>query len=260
MDTNTPRFEKILFETNERVAWLTLNRPSALNAMDEPMLLEIERAIGIANDADDIGAVVIIGAGRAFSAGGDLKAAAGLNPNPPAYLRFVRLWNRVFTAVEAAAKPTIAAIHGHCLAGGLELALCCDISIAAEDANIGDHHAKFNLLPGGGSSQRLPRLIGLQRAKDLLYTGRSLSGIEAERMGLVCRVVPTAELRAAAGKLAGELAAKPRDFLPMLKRVVDRGTECALPAGLELEMQAIYGSLLTPTRSQGFDAFGGRKS
>jgi len=259
MGASEPVFEKILFECRDRVAWLTLNRPQVLNAMDEPMLLELQRAILLADADDDIGALVIKGAGRAFSAGGDLKAAAGLNQDPPAYLRFVRLWNRVFGAVEASSKPTIAAIHGHCLAGGLELALCCDLSIAADDATIGDHHAKFNLLPGGGSSQRLPRLIGLQRAKDLLFTGRSLSGVEAERMGLVCRCVPAADLDAAVGQLAAELAAKPPDFLPMLKIVVNRGTSCELSAGLELEMQAIYGSLLSPTRSQGFSAFGGRK-
>jgi len=253
-------YEKILLARDARVALLTLNRPQALNAMDEPMLLEIERAMAEIERDDDIGAVVIKGAGRAFCAGGDLKAAAGLNQNPPAFMRFVRLWNRVFDSVAALPKPTIAAVHGHCLAGGLELALCCDISIAATDANIGDHHARFALLPGGGSSQRLPRLIGLQRAKDLLYTGRSISGMEAERIGLVCRAVAPGELAAATGALAHELAGKPPELMTTLKRVVECGMEGSLETGMELEMLAIYGSLLSSTRSGGFSHFESRKA
>ena len=252
-------FETVTLERNGGVAWLTLNRPKVLNAIDGRMLREIEQVLSNVDQDDAMRVLVIRGAGKAFCAGGDLKAASGLNEDPPAYLRFARQWNKVFGAVEELMKPTIAVIHGHCLAGGLELALCCDITIAAEDANIGDHHAKFNLLPGGGSSQRLPRLIGLQLAKDLLLTGRSLSGAEALRVGLVCRAVPAAELEGAAAALATELAAKPLDFLTTLKRITNRGANGELQAGLELELQAIYGSLLTRTRSSGFSAFHDRK-
>jgi enoyl-CoA hydratase/carnithine racemase len=175
-------------------------------------------------------------------------------------MKFARLWNRVFNAVEDFDKPVIAAVQGHCLAGGLELVLCCDFAVAAEDANLADHHSKFNLLPGAGSSQRLPRLLGLPLAKYLLYTGRSVSGAEAARLGIVCKAVPGAELMQTVTDLANELAAKPADLLPALKKIVNRGINGELHAGLELEIQALYGSLLSATRSGGMTNFRDRKA
>jgi len=235
-------------------AWITLNRPDALNAMTPRMLRELEQAALAAAADSAVAAVVFTGAGRAFCAGADLAALKDLQP-PHRSLEMLGTAQRALRNIENLAKPTIAAINGVAVAGGLELILVCDLAVAADTARIGDGHLNYGLIPGGGASQRLPRLVGAQRAKELLFTGRLIAAAEAERIGLVNRVVPAAELVATVDALVVEVAAKSPLSLAGVKLLVNRGLESDLAAGLELETQVLNNHLASLDAQEGLRAF-----
>lgn len=228
----------LLVDDSQRgVRLLTLNRPERLNAFDGPTLASLIAAVReCAEPASDTRVVVIRGAGRAFSAGADLKwLAAGVLAEPVAYQAFQDKLQEACETLESADQVVIASIQGLALAGGLELAMACDIIVADEDAALGDEHIRRNLLPGGGGSQRLPRRIGLARGLYHLLTGRRLSGREAERIGLVALAVPGAELELATRTLSSELASTDARALSSMKRMVRQGLELPLRDGLQLE-------------------------
>lgn len=227
----------LIDDSHAGVRIITLNRPERLNALDGPTL---EHFIATVRECSapgkDIRVIVVRGAGRAFSPGADLKwLATGVLADTAAHLHFQDRLQEMCETLEAAPQAVIASVHGFALAGGMELALSCDIIVAAEDAELGDEHMRRNLLPGGGGSQRLPRKIGLARGMYYLLTGRRMRGTEAERIGLVSLAVPAAELVDATLKLADEMARTDAHALAAMKLMVRRGLEMPLREGLWLE-------------------------
>lgn len=231
--------DPILSETRDGALWLTLNRPAALNALTPEAVHGLDRALAAAERDERVRAVVLTGNGRAFCAGADLKhvreTAAGDEGAVAAFLDSVL---GVMTRLEKFPKPVIAAINGLALAGGLELVLCCDLVIAARSAKLGDAHANFGLLPGGGSSVRLPRKIGPTRAKYLLYTGEFLPAEQFVAAGLVNEVVNDADLLPAAARLVAKLVGKSPLVLRRMKALVDDGLEQPVETALRLELLA----------------------
>lgn len=233
--TDTP----VLSEIRDGALWLTLNRPAALNSITPGMVSRLREALAAAQDDDSVRAIVLTGSGRAFCAGADLKhvreTAAG---DPRAVARFLDTVLALMAELEQSPRPTIAAINGLALAGGLELVLCCDLVVAARSARLGDAHANFGLLPGGGSSVRLPRKIGPTRAKYLLYTGEFLPAEDFVAAGLVNQVVDDDDLLAAAGRIVARLRNKSPLVLRRMKALVDDGLEQPVETALRLELLA----------------------
>lgn len=247
----------ILYETRDRAAWITLNRPDHLNAVNDVLADELCAAVAVAESDDDIRVVVLTGAGRAFCAGADLKHVRGVlgSGDPETVRRFMRWARNAFARVAQCEKPLIAAVNGIAAAGGCELILACDLVIAAESAQIGDAHANYGLLPGGGSAARLPRKIGPTRAKYLLYTGEFLPAATLRDWGLVNDVVPDGELMAAAEALAAKLTAKSPLVLRRMKTMVDDGLESTLDAALRLETTVWEGHATAEDFAEGLAAF-----
>ena len=230
-------FKDIRLEKRDGVAAITLNRPDKLNAINPQIISELGKAADDIERDDAVRVVVITGAGRAFSAGADLEEVGGLLNSPLELERFLRAWRRSFDSIENLGKPVIAAVNGMALAGGLELVMVCDLAIASEDARIGDQHANFGLIPGGGNTQRLPRALGSRKAKYLMLTGDWLSGSEAEKIGLVNNAVPANELEKAVKDLTDKLVEKSPLASRAIKFLANRGMETDLATGLDLEIQ-----------------------
>lgn len=180
-------YQNLRLEKRDGIAWLTLNRPQVLNALSSQLLDELEQATKELEADDSVRVVILQGAGRAFSAGRDIGEIASKGARQVLQRSS---GGHVFHRLAILPKPTIAAVHGPCFTGALELALACDIIIASDDATFGDTHARLGVIPGGGGTQRLPLRIGPHRAKQLLFTGQAITAAEAERIGLVNKVVP----------------------------------------------------------------------
>ena len=249
-------YNNIILETSDRVATIRLNRPDALNALNMDLLAEFSHAVTAVGEDETLKALVIRGEGRAFCAGADLlffdTVFDEISRLPP----YVSLLNDSLFQLEELPIPTIAVVQGFALAGGLELALACDMVLAAEDARIGDQHANFGLMPGGGSTQRLPRRIGMQRAMELLTTGRWLSGSEAVDWGLALRAVPGDDLDAELEALLGQLRDKSRTGLGWIKSVTRQGRDLPLRPGVDRENMAFIQYFATsPHPREGIQAF-----
>lgn len=234
-----PRTEdSMIVEVRDGAVWITLNRPAALNTLTPDIVSGMMAALDRA-EGDDIKAVVLTGAGRAFCAGADLKfvrETAGGDENGVA--RFLDKVLVMMNRLESCPRPVIAAVNGIAVAGGLELVLCCDLVIAARSAKIGDAHINFGLLPGGGSSVRLPRKIGPTRAKYLLFTGEMVPAEDLVEAGLVNQVVDDGDLMPAVGRLVGRLADKSPLVLRRVKALVDDGLDQPVQTALRLELLA----------------------
>jgi len=231
------RDERVIFEKAGGIARITLNRPEVRNCVDRRTLEELLECLEECENDPAVRVVVLTGTGTAFSSGADLKYLR--TQDAQGFASFIRLYHTVCGRMESLSQPIIAAVNGTALAGGLELMLACDLVIAVEDAQIGDHHANINAIPGGGSSQRLPRAIGARKAKELIFTGNRLSAREAEAMGLVNRVAPVGRLDEVVRETAGSLAGKDPWVLRTVKYLINRGTETDLDTGLKMEEQAI---------------------
>ncbi|AZW29205.1 enoyl-CoA hydratase/isomerase family protein [Bordetella bronchiseptica GA96-01] len=216
---------------------ITLNRPQRLNALDGPTLARLNAAVRDSTAPErGLRVLVIRGAGRAFCSGVDLKwAASGVLDDRAAHQRNQDLMQETYEALEAAPQIVIASVNGFAVAGGLELALACDIIVASDEAQLGDEHIRKNLFPSGGSTQRLPRKIGLARAMYYLVTGRRMSGREAERIGLASLAVPPLELDAVSLGLAEEIARADALALASMKLMARRSLELPLKDGLAME-------------------------
>jgi enoyl-CoA hydratase/carnithine racemase len=227
-----------LVETEDRgaVRHLILNRPEKRNAMHGELVLAIGVALKEASVAPDVHCVVLRGAGAMFSSGMDFAALGGLADNPTDLRPFRREILDAWNLAEEMAKPTICQIHGGCIGGAMELALACDFRVMASDALIGMPETRVGLIPDVGGSSRLPAIVGLGRAKELIMTGRLIGGEEAERIGLANRVAPAGELDAVAGTLVDELLACAPLAVGLAKRVMDASARPALAATLELEV------------------------
>lgn len=234
-------YECLIFETDEGkgIARITLNRPDALNSWNLTLCKEFAEAVQSLEDNRKIKVLIVTGSGGAFSTGADLKFARSLlDESAEKKQEMMQAINDAFNSCERTRLPVIAAVNGFALAGGLELILCCDIVLIAESASIGDYHANFGLIPGGGGSQRLPRKIGDQRAKYLLFTGRWFSADEAKEIGLVTSVVPDEKLMEEAEKLAKRIAEKNPGGLKYMKHLANRSHDLPLEEGLKLEQDS----------------------
>ncbi|MBM4408514.1 MAG: enoyl-CoA hydratase [Chloroflexi bacterium] len=236
----------------EGVAVAILNRPRVLNAINFALMAELLAALESLDQDPSVRAIVLRGSGeRAFAAGADIREMSGATPvslfrdNP-----FGR-WD----AIRRIRKPIIAAVRGFALGGGCELAMTCDIIVAGDDAQFGQPEIKLGIIPGAGGTQRLTRAIGKARAMELILTGRSISAREAEMMGLVSSVVPSAETFAAALDLAARVASMPPLAVMAAKEAVDRAHELALTAGLEFERREFYGLFASADQKEGMAAF-----
>lgn len=249
-------YRNILVERADGLAVVTLNRPDKLNPLDWGTVRELREATAaLARDAA-VSVVIITGAGRAFSAGGDLAGYVALYRAPDEFRTFLQDFHDLLGALEASEKICLAAVNGFCVAGGLELMLACDLVLAAEGAQIGDGHLNFGQLPGAGGSQRLPRAIGALRAKHLMLSGGLLPARECERIGLVGEVVPDAQLMARAREIAASLLEKSRSGLTGMKHLVNAGMQRPFEDALALEMDYVHRYATTdPDATEGLLAF-----
>jgi len=226
-------YSTILYEKKDKIAKITLNRPQVLNAISPQLLLELEEALkDIAND-DTIGVVVLTGSGRAFSSGVDIKSMNEGSQGNVATNR-KRLALEVIEAIENLDKPVIAAINGYCLTGALELATACDLIVASENATFGDTHARWGLTPTWGGSQRLPRIVGAMKAKEMVFTCDMLTAKEAQQIGLVNKVVAPEKLDEAVQELANKLLANSRASIRIQKSLINRGLRLDYASGLKM--------------------------
>ena len=237
------------------VGRVVLNRPEQLNAISPTLLEDLDRVCAAVEGDPGIRVVTLMAAGRAFCAGADLRAVKELSPDPARWSVFMRLWHRVFNRIEALPVPVIAGVHGLALAGGLELVLVADLVVADEGARLGDQHANFGLVAGGGGSQRLPRLIGARRAKELMLLGGWLSAGEALAWGLVNRVAPAGTLGAVVDEIAASLAAKSASAGRTVKALVNRALDVDLTSGLEMELHLTAIHMRSPDAAEGLRAF-----
>lgn len=220
------------------VAWLTLNRPAAANARNQQMRQELARVYDYVATSDDVAALVVTGAGdRFFCAGMDLKESEGGETSEQRRARLRS--SRDIDTLAALPVPTIAAINGYALGGGLEMALACDLRVQADEALVGLPELTHGLVPGGGGTQRLPRLIGTARTLELLFLGGRIDAATAVRFGIANRSVPRADLVATTRELASAIAAKPRAATRAAKQLVLASTQTSLAEGLALELDAL---------------------
>ncbi|NCU66839.1 enoyl-CoA hydratase [Acidovorax sp. HMWF018] len=244
----------VVSEVRNRSLWIRLNRPEAMNSLSPSVLKAVDKALDEALEQADVMTVVLTGTGRAFCAGADLKYINDQlgDRGTSGFLESVQ---RTTNRLDRFPKPIIAALNGLTLAGGLELVLCCDLVIAARSARIGDAHANYGLLPGGGASVRLPRTIGLTRAKYLLYTGEFVTAEEMREAGLVNRVVDDAQLEATTQEVADLIATKSPLGLRRMKALIDDGLDQPEDTALRLESLASEVHTLSSDFREGLQAF-----
>jgi len=244
-------FETILVETRGKVGLVTLNRPHALNALNATLVDELNAALDAFEADRNIACVVITGSDKAFAAGADIKEIQSLS-YPQTYLDdFVATWDRVASR----RKPLIAAVAGFALGGGCELALMCDIIIAADTARFGQPEIKVGVLPGSGGTQRLTRIVGKPKAMEMCLTGRLMDAAEAERSGLVARVVPAADLLAEALRTAETIASMSLPAVMMIKESINRAYETTLAEGIRFERRVFHAMFATADQKEGMAAF-----
>ncbi|MBL0716131.1 MAG: enoyl-CoA hydratase/isomerase family protein [Desulfosarcina sp.] len=242
-------FENIIFEKEENIAVITFNRPEAMNALNNQTRAEFAQAIEDVATDDEIKVLILTGSGKAFVAGSDIKE---FNRTTPFAAHNIK---RLGEMVEKLGKPVIAAVNGFCLGGGCEIAMGCDIIIASEKAKFGQTEINIGIIPGGGGTQRLQRLIGACRAKELIFTGDIIRADEADRIGLVNRVVPMDELMPTAKEIAKKIAAKSAAALKLSKQAVNYGMQSTLESGLKYEYEMYALALTLEDKVEGVNAF-----
>jgi enoyl-CoA hydratase/carnithine racemase len=245
----------VLTEDQGRVRHIVLNRPEKRNAFHAELVTATGEALRAAEADPEVRCVVIRGGGPMFSSGMDLAALAGLAEAPERLRAFRRACLEAFNVAEEMTKPTVCAIHGACFGGALELALACDLRVIAADAVVGLPETRIGLIPDVGGCSRLPAVVGLGRAKELIMTGRLIGGEEAERIGLANRVAPAAELEDATQALVDELLACAPVAVGLAKRVMDASARPALSTTLELEAIAQERCAATADFAEGAAAF-----
>ena len=245
-------YEHILVETRGAVGLITLNRPAALNALCTPLIEELGHALDDYEADDGIGAIVLTGSDKAFAAGADIKEMQGKS-FPDCYLQgFITTgWERVAEC----RKPVIAAVAGYALGGGCELAMMCDFIIAADTAQFGQPEINLGVIPGAGGTRRLTRFVGKSKAMEMCLTGRMMDAAEADRSGLVSRVVPAADLIEDAVAAAAKIARLSRPSVYMAKESVNRAYETTLAEGVRFERRLFHSLFATEDQSEGMAAF-----
>jgi enoyl-CoA hydratase len=245
-------YENIIVETRGRVGLITLNRPKQMNALNDKLMDELGEALSAFEADEGIGAIVLTGSEKAFAAGADIGAMKDLSYMDVYKGNFVtRNWERLRTV----RKPVVAAVSGFALGGGCELAMMCDIIIAAETARFGQPEIKLGVVPGAGGTQRLPRALGKAKAMDLVLTGRLMDAAEAERSGLVARVVPAEKLLEEALAAATQIAEYSLPSVMAAKECVNRAYEAPLAEGILFERRAFHALFGTEDQKEGMAAF-----
>jgi enoyl-CoA hydratase len=247
-------FKYIIYEKNQGIATITLNRPEALNAFSKEVIEEILQALEDVKSDENIRVILLTGAGeKAFSAGADIKAMKGMNALKARELSL--MGEKLCNALENLEKPVIAAINGYALGGGLEVAMACDIRIASENARMGQTEINIGLIPGWGGTQRLPRLIGKTKAKELIFTGKIIDAKTAEQLGIVNMVVPSDKFKETVQQFALELASKAPVALKVAKALINKGSEISLDAAIALEREGFGVVASTEDLQEGVSAF-----
>jgi enoyl-CoA hydratase/carnithine racemase len=249
-------YEKIIYLKAKGLAKITLNRPQKLNSMDGDMIEEIGSALEDSERDSSVRVVVLTGKGRAFCSGLDLKFVSEKVKTLSDQQELFKYTNKVVTdAIENIGKPVIAAVNGFALGGGFEVMLACDLAIASEDAIIGDQHINFGLVGPGGSTKRTPRIVGIRKAKELIFTGDKISAKEAERIGLINRVVPAKELEKATYEIASRIAEKSPVALRIAKTLLNQSLEVDSRRLSELEVMAAIVNATSEDYEEGMRAF-----
>ena len=250
-------YENIIVERDGGVGIIVLNRPAALNALSSPLMDDLMRALTELEDDDGIGCLVLTGNERAFAAGADIKEMQSRSYMDVYLGDFV---TATWEHIAKIRKPIIAAVSGYALGGGCELAMMCDFVIAAENARFGQPEITIGTIPGAGGTQRLPRFIGKAKAMDMCLTGRMMDVGEAERVGLVSRVVPADELRDTAVSVARQIAGLSRPSVLMAKEAVNRAFETTLAEGVRFERRLFHSTFATEDQKEGMAAFAEKRS
>ena len=244
-------YETIIVETRGRVGLITLNRPKALNALNSQLIGELNAVMDGFEKDPGIGCMVVTGSEKAFAAGADIMEMKD-KTYPETYLDdFITAWDRVGQR----RKPIIAAVAGFALGGGCELAMMCDFILAADTAKFGQPEIKLGVMPGAGGTQRLTRFVGKSKAMEMCLTGRMMDAAEAERVGLVSRVVPAAELVEEAVKVAGQIAEMSMASVMMTKETVNRSYETTLAEGIRFERRVFHAMFSMADQKEGMAAF-----
>src|SRR5690242_8112263 len=244
-------YETIIVESKDRVGIIRLNRPDALNALNAQLIEEMRQALDGFEADDGIGCIIITGNDKAFAAGADIKQMQSKSYMQAYKEDFISRWDRVATL----RKPVVAAVAGFALGGGCELAMMCDIIIAADTAKFGQPEIKLGVIPGIGGTQRLTRAVGKAKAMDLILTGRMMDAAEAERSGLVARVVPAARLIEEAMATAEAIAGMSLPSVLAAKEAVNAAFETSLAQGVQFERRVFHGLFATADQKEGMAAF-----
>jgi enoyl-CoA hydratase len=247
-------FKHIIYEKSEEIATITLNRPEALNAFNKEVTDEVLQAVEDIKADENVRVVVLTGASeKAFSAGADIKAMKGMNALKARELSL--MGEKLCNAFENLEKPVIAALNGYALGGGLEVAMACDLRIASENARMGQTEINIGLIPGWGGTQRLTRLIGRTKAKELVFTGKMIDAKTAEQLGIVNVVVPVDRFKETVRQFAAELASKAPVALKVAKAVINKGADMSLDAAIALEREGFGVAASTEDLQEGVSAF-----
>ena len=244
-------YQNILVETRGRVGLITLNRPQALNALNSALIADLTKALDAFEADETIGCIVLTGSEKAFAAGADIKEMQSKTYMDAYKGDFIESWQRL----SSCRKPVIAAVAGFALGGGCEMAMMCDFIIAADTAKFGQPEIKLGVIPGSGGTQRLTRFVGKSKAMDMCLTGRMMDAVEAERSGLVSRVVPAADLLAEAMKSAEAVASMSLPAVMMTKEAVNRAYETTLTEGVRFERRVFHSLFATEDQKEGMAAF-----
>jgi enoyl-CoA hydratase len=245
-------YENILVETRGHVGLITLNRPKAMNALCAALIVELGQALDAFEADDEVGAIVLTGSDKAFAAGADIKEMAS-KTYMDCYLQdfITNGWERVTRC----RKPVVAAVAGFALGGGCEVAMMCDFILAADTAKFGQPEITIGTIPGAGGTQRLTRAVGKAKSMEMCLTGRMMDAAEAERAGLVSRIVPAADLIEEAVKVAGRIAALSRPMVMMCKEAVNAAFETTLTQGVRVERRLFHSTFATEDQKEGMSAF-----
>ena len=248
-------YETLIYEKEEGIAIVTMNRPERLNALSFKLKEELSLVFDVMEKDEEVKVVILTGGLKAFSAGADIKERSTVQTSQPQYVFNQRKTHAFFCKIEDFEKPVIAAVSGVAVGGGCELSLVCDLRIASETARFGVPEVKIGVIPAAGGTQRLPRIIGITRAKELLYTGDFIDAQEAYRLNLVNKVVPVDKLMDAAKELARKLMNNPPLSVKFAKRAVNAGMQLDLASALEYEAFCAAIVVASEDRMEGFKAF-----
>ncbi len=250
-------YENILVETRGHVGLITLNRPKAMNALCADLIQDLGRALNAFEADDEVGCIVLTGSDKAFAAGADIKEMS-YKSYMSAYLEdfITNGWERITTC----RKPIVAAVAGYALGGGCEVAMMCDFILAAETAKFGQPEITIGTIPGAGGTQRLTRAVGKAKAMEMCLTGRMMDAAEAERAGLVSRVIPAADLMEETMKVATRIASMSRPLALMAKEAINTAFETTLTQGIRFERRMFQSTFATEDQKEGMSAFGEKRT